>query len=730
MKKRTYFFALLAFASLLLAGTGCSDSPESDPPPRLPKGEFSITLSNITYSSVDISIVAQDKTQTYYSHVVAKEAFARNWKSNVTTFMTEYMAYLGEEYGMSKAEVAANLIDTGDSQWDYDRLEPDTEYVVFAVGLDEQGVLTTTAVLKEFTAAALPAVVPVTCTFEIQVSDISPTRALINVAPSSNQVAYYFDVVPVASYPSGDATAFLTQFVRQAAYDVMDQTGTSFEEAVAMLVTKGADGMDLFPGTLKPTTQYYVVAFGIDVYGRPTTAPATKKFSTQAIVPSSNTFTIVMEEVTAVNALAIITPANNDPYFAQFFTKAELAGLTDEQILEAILSQGVINATNTGEYWLDSGGRLFSGVEYEVLVFGYDEGVTTGITRQSFTTLAGGNPAQCSFDFSFTSGRGSVRIEVSPSDESVFYYIDLISKAAYPGDAVLIAAIETDLKNLAQDVGMPIPNVVLDFCRRGVAEVSGSVESLQEYVAIAFAIDLNGKAVGSVHKADYTAQEVILSNAKAAVRVLKYFSGQELFNYDPIVYEGGQGNSAYVLTEVTHNEDAANWYASIFSEDLTATSDENLIKNLVEWGGGEKNVDRLENWPSAYFFDVSYWGRDGIPNTLCAVAVDAEGNYGPIFKEVFKPMTAGASPISELIGAKVAAPKSQAPHKFRKEQSSVLENRLTPRSDVAKLPHLVFAAPAAKPTVSPIVGRQKSEGLPHMGNASRKFGSGNSSLTK
>lgn len=436
-----------------------------------------------------------------------------------------------------------------------------------------------------------------------------------------------------------------------------------------------------------------------------------------------------MEDVTATNAAATITPANNDPYYANIFLKAELAGRTDEEILTAIQSQGIIQAVHTGVYMLDAADRLLSGTEYEILVFGYDEGVTTAITRKSFTTLTGGDPAQCEFEIDSYGTSGNVLVGVYPSDETVFYFLDLIPKSAYPGDAALITNIESELKNLSRDTGLSIPDVMLDFCRRGVTEQDFNVESQQEYVIVAFALNMNGTAAGPVTKTDYTAEEIVVSSAKAAVKVLKYFSGQELYNYDPVKYAGGDGNPAYSLTEVTHTEDAVKWYAAIFSEDLSETTDKNIIKNLVDYGGGEMNVDRLETWLWGYFFDVAYYGRDGILNTLCAVAIDAEGNYGPVFRELYKPVTTGASPISELIGTKVATTKGRQPHLFKKEQPVTRQNRLLQHTEFDSSTHLMFTAPVAKTQIvrakaTPVVSLQKTEGLQNTGDNSDVFGHG------
>ncbi|MEG1644751.1 MAG: hypothetical protein RR279_02790 [Alistipes sp.] len=727
MKKHIYLFTCVTAFVLLFASTGCSDDPTPTPPiPPPAEAAFDIKLNNITHTSVVISVTPKDQTSPYYSHILAKAAFEKNWHSSVSELMADYIAYLCEEHSLTKEEVITELLTTGNDEWSYDKMTANTEYVVFAVGMDKTGAFTTEPTMKEFKSAALDPVVPVDCTFALTVADITSTRAKISVVPSKKEVPYFYDLIPATSYPTGDPTEFLTDFVKNAVQQVMDQYGASFDDALQFLTATGDDITDLTPGSLKPETTYKAVAFGIDQYGRPTTAPATKEFKTLAVKPSANTFTVAINDITAVNAVAHITPSNNDPYYVGLFTQAKLAGRTDAEIIESILAQGPIYATSTGEKDMDWGNRLLSATAYEVLVFGYNEGVTTSVTHTKFTTLSGGNPALCTFQANVQPEGFTVNLNMTPSDNTVFYLYGMILKAEYPSDEEIMNTTKTDLENISKESGFSIPEVMLDMCPRGPASATIPVTSLGEYIIYAYALNLDGSPATAMHKQDYTAPEVKVSTATASVEVVKFYSGLELYNYDKEKYPEGKDNYAYMVTKVHHSADAVNWYAAIFAGDQTNTSDASMIANLVDYGGGEHNVDHLSYcWAS--FFDVEYYGSAGAKNSLCAVAIDKDGVYGPIFKEVFMPLSTDASPISEITGSHRFG-KGLRPAALCVKQPS-LHRSFLPNKPFTKH-NLVFRTSEQPTKVTSVVAQQKPDAKKEPLHRTSQFGTGKTLLMR
>ena len=120
-----------------------------------------------------------------------------------------------------------------------------------------------------------------------------------------------------------------------------------------------------------------------------------------------------------------------------------------------------------------------------------------------------------------------------------------------------------------------------------------------------------------------------------------WYDGAELAQLDPINFAGFE-EYAVLLLKVSHNDKAAHWWTGCFMGDLSNPdeySDRSIINNLVTYGIPEFKdaVDQLL---------AVYWDE----NTICGVAADAEGNYGPVIRQVVNLTKEGASPAGELIG--------------------------------------------------------------------------------
>ena len=104
------------------------------------------------------------------------------------------------------------------------------------------------------------------------------------------------------------------------------------------------------------------------------------------------------------------------------------------------------------------------------------------------------------------------------------------------------------------------------------------------------------------------------------------------------VYSGEMlldNGKAYIPATITPSEDALSWYTLYTDNDITNTSDDILISNLVyqgTFGGFSRNYG--VEWDKPYSF--------------CAVAADANGTYGPVFRKTVTFTRSGASPVSEL----------------------------------------------------------------------------------
>lgn len=585
--------------------------------------------------------------------MLPKASFVKNWNYDVGLFLKDYFQLLTEQSGLSIEEVVADLLVTGNDEWNYPYLEASTEYVAFAVGMDTHGNPTTMPTFTEFTTVTPEPVDPVACTFDIEVSNIQHTSADFKISPSDKQIPYFYAIVKASDWDgTEDKAAFMHELVKNTIDEAMDEYGISYEEAVEMVEVKGDYGGNLEEGRLHTATAYALVAYGFDSYERANTEPGVERFSTPTPKPSANTFTITVNKTTAIDVSYRVETTNDDPYYTTIFTKQSIGSLSDADLIAMLEEQGRIGDYMNGSDNYDGSKMLFSDKEYQIIAVGYDNGATTPVTRKDFTTLPAGDPAACRFEFAFEPDTFKAGLEVHPTDETVFYYYNLLPVATYPSDEKLAEEVKNYLKAQSLGAGVTLEETLLNLYPRGDDAGEFATESLAKYYAVAYAFNpKDGSPAGQIYKKEFTAAERIVSDAVAEVEFSKYYNGAELYAIDPDKYAGGiswdDQPMAYVPNRVTHNAAAKTWYAALFGDNLSGNSDANIIINLIEYGAGDMNTEEV-TWKMAYFYDVSYMGSAGLENTFCAVAIDKDGNYGPVFKKVFKLTTDGVSPVSEI----------------------------------------------------------------------------------
>ena len=219
---------------------------------------------------------------------------------------------------------------------------------------------------------------PAEVTFAISVSDITATGATVSVVPSDATVTYYFAAIEKSTFDSySDAQTFATEYIA----DVKSYVELLGYELSDML-SQGNDSYS-YAGTFTASTEYYAFAVGVDTDGTVTTDVATEAFTTGEAVASDNTFT-----VTENLGYITITPTNNDPYVWTISEAEGLDSFTEEELISAVISDLGADITSymaTGTDSYDYSSVLTNGVEYAVIVFGYDGGPTTGLTLYRFT---------------------------------------------------------------------------------------------------------------------------------------------------------------------------------------------------------------------------------------------------------------------------------------------------------------------------------------------------------
>ena len=291
---------------------------------------------------------------------------------------------------------------------------------------------------------------------------------------------------------------------------------------------------------------------------------------------------------------------------------------------------------------------LNPGWEYQIAVFGCEQGFpTTPIKTETFKTLEGGDPQM--FDVQFECTLSSVvasRFSTVPSADDVVYIFDLISEEDYQafGENIeegMKKVLESKIKDYMGTTGLHAEAVSM-LAATGPVEFERNLQTGDQLRMWAVAIDQKGVPIAPfIISETYTVEENAAALAEVSIDSYAWYDGAELAQLDPINFAGFE-EYAVLLLKVSHNDKAAHWWTGCFMGDLSNPdeySDRSIINNLVTYGIPEFKdaVDQLL---------AVYWDE----NTICGVAADAEGNYGPVIRQMVNLTKEGASPAGELIG--------------------------------------------------------------------------------
>lgn len=315
----------------------------------------------------------------------------------------------GAMFGMSAEEVLADLLSTGDDEYDYkDVFKAETEYITYAVAVDpKSGILVSDATTKNITTGS--------------VAPSDNVITLVDVTASVDRVTF--------STTATNEDAYVVSYIKQS-----DASGKSDAEIMSYLIDnkqiskalKGAQNGLLFKG-LDGNEDYYLVAFGFKA-GVANTALVKEEFSTlEAGDPSKFTYTAEVSGITAKEALLKITP---DPATVLYYFDIAAEDATAESIKEAIqagideyIEWGIIE--NALQYWQEVGSRGPDQYHYKSL----NAETTYKVYAVSINEADGSYATDIMFSETFTTKAAEVSTATIKVDHPKVFDADAIAEA-------------------------------------------------------------------------------------------------------------------------------------------------------------------------------------------------------------------------------------------------------------------------------------------------------------
>ena len=672
MKKILFNGLLLLLATVFV---GCKETPEVPPTPIDPveKPDFVIEVKNITDTSVEFTITPEDEEMTYIAMMTTKEYFDE-FEDDDAYIMDDLMWLDDAAYdaGVELSEYLEGVLKKGAISDTQDMLDPATEYIVYAFGLSNNGIVTTSLYKQTFTTLSTELT---ELNFEIEVTDIGYDTATITVTPDNDKAFYFVNVFSLEDYQNygGNESAFAAHInkLRNYYYGL----GATADQMVANLGYVGAKSLSV--EDLRAGTKYMAYAIGIDERFVANSVATVVEFETVAAQTSDLTFEVELTNVEYDHIEGSVTPSNNDDTYicsVQYASALEWSESEEafvESIVDDITAWGNIeDSLRKGVMSLDGISGLQSETDYIIVCFGYDGAPTTAPHITHFTTPAAtGNPEDLVVTFEVSDiTHNSVYVTTTPSVGAYYFTFyteaenfDLLVDEYGTTDACVAYLANSEIDYGAEWFECSRAEYLYDLGASLGKEKNfyNQLEPATEYVAYAIAVDMETGELASEKgfvSEPFRTLDKVVSDASVTIEFGNYYDGSALAELDPARFLSCKGY-AVMPYAVKASDSAAAWYTGFYDGDFTewGCTDDDIYAELITYGwewGSEYVSENRESGVAVLSYDMPY--------TFLGIAKDSTDSYGLGFIDVITPTPDGVSPAEEFIAANPAASPARA----------------------------------------------------------------------
>lgn len=354
--------------------------------------EFSFAHEE-TESTCDVEVTPSNTGCFYYFDLAAKADFD-TWGTDaeIVAAVVADLKDTAADYQASGYDLDwTDFLSIGPDGYEFTKLSPDTEYVVYAFALTEDGTPLTgvareTVRTKTFTPTD-------NCTFAISFENVSVTAFDISVRPSNAATRYYIGVCSKELYDKNTPSSIADAFIEMENGYKIDWAGNEYIWTGDVTVNSYSD----LYSECDAGTEYVAVVFGVSTEGVRTTEVASAVQKTVELIPSTMTIGLNVYDITASGAKFDVTPSNTDEvYFADVLAYDEYVAYQEgkeayiETYVDILKALGYFSySLYSGNQTVDYTGMLESSTTYVAVAFGYNGGRTTQIFEsEPFTTSA------------------------------------------------------------------------------------------------------------------------------------------------------------------------------------------------------------------------------------------------------------------------------------------------------------------------------------------------------
>lgn len=346
--------------------------------------DFDIEIKEVLHTRVYYDVTPYDKDAAYMLLGTSADRFEDvSSDEDIYALDYEYFEVLADLNGITVEDAIGLLLKTGNARNEQLNTRAGTDYVIYAYGMTADGIPTTPVAQTAFTTPELEIISP-EFTFT---TDINGSHVTLKIEPESDELYYFYGVSEQSTFDEDLIIESQQQFLDEMLPRWETNTWKTLEEAVRELSIEGT-AEELFD--LEPEKDYIAYAATVSSTGLINSELVTYEFATEPVQPSDNQISFEITTVGYNQVRFNVTVTNNDSYKVGTIKKSETEGLSDEQIIDKLLSPDYVKTLR--EYNKSTSAAFFnleSETEYLLCAFGYEfETVTTGLTKSEFCTTA------------------------------------------------------------------------------------------------------------------------------------------------------------------------------------------------------------------------------------------------------------------------------------------------------------------------------------------------------
>lgn len=622
-----------------------------------------IQISEVTATEVIFSVITDDKKLTWMPIVYTKEMHDYfDSEEALYLFDLEYLQYTADNRDETLEDFLEEFLAQGSLEdIFFDGLQPDTEYVLHAYGMETSGARTTEIVSVPFrTEVAWTG--DITVAFEVEENK---HVVYFDATPSHTGVPYfchYATEQEIARWSEQYGTDDLKTLIQKGCINTLIQglidIGFTKDESgfYALFNNTGRIRDEYFP--CKAGTKYTLFAGKWNEKCQLVGEISTYEFETAPVEPSNNKITLSVGMVTQSTAVVSTYTTNSDTYAIAAIETAIIENMTDQEIFEyaeqhRYLSEYTFSGNKTREFTY-----LTPDTDYTFVAFGYKaQSMTTEtVSKAKFHTLPSESALKCTFEFDWDVREESVWVRIVPSDNGYYYHYGLYD-ARFTNDDVkdyisnnLIAnGYEGDFHAFASW-----------WLKQGTVtdEITGVNPDTEYKIGVVIMDYETGEYLTDVIFSEtFKTPEIQYADISIKVNYGAYYDLDELSKAGYPEYKNAvkddvrfSDGGAILPTEVEIKGNYQTFYYYVARWDLTDTTtydDDMFYRDLQSTGSSNLST----------IFPISY----GVPWTVIAIAVDKDGNRTPTFRQLISALSKdGASPVEDFVATLTSAPSKSS----------------------------------------------------------------------